>query len=76
MISLAGGLAGLALGALIVQALGKFGLDRFPRASEVHINVPVVLFTLIIVRARRRRNRSAAFGAHLEAQSYNRTSRK
>lgn len=47
-IALAGGLAGLALASVIVRALAKWGLDRFPRAAEVHTSFPVVLFTLLI----------------------------
>lgn len=48
LIAMAGGLAGLGLGVGILEALGKIGIDRFPRAAEVHIGLPVMLFTLAI----------------------------
>jgi len=48
MIAVTGGLAGLALGAVIIEALGKVGLDRFPRAAEVHVDGVVVLFALAV----------------------------
>jgi len=48
VIALAGGLAGLGLGAAILRILQTVGLDRLPRASEVHISGLVVLFTLAI----------------------------
>lgn len=48
IISLAGGAVGLALGAAILEALGKFGLDRFPRASEVHAGAAAIVFALAV----------------------------
>ncbi|HYL77360.1 MAG TPA: ABC transporter permease [Bryobacteraceae bacterium] len=48
LIALTGGIAGLALGANILKALGKIGLDRFPRADEVHVGVTVILFSLSV----------------------------
>jgi predicted permease len=46
MIAVEGGLAGLGLGYTIIKALGRVGLDRFPRATEVHIGLSVILFAL------------------------------
>ncbi len=46
IVALAGGAAGLALGVAIIGALGKFGLDRFPRAAEVHAGAPAIFFAL------------------------------
>jgi len=40
------GLAGLGLSAILVRALAVVGLDRFPRAGEVRIDVPVLIFAL------------------------------
>jgi predicted permease len=51
MLALAGGVGGLAAGALIVHALSSIGLDRIPRASEVHIDATVVAFTLAVAIA-------------------------
>ncbi len=48
MIAVAGGLAGLALGYTIIKALGRIGLDRFPRATEVHVGPSVILFALAV----------------------------
>jgi predicted permease len=48
MIALAGGLAGLVLGFTIIKALGRIGLDRFPRATEVHVGPSVILFALAV----------------------------
>ncbi|HEY6390568.1 MAG TPA: ABC transporter permease, partial [Bryobacteraceae bacterium] len=47
-IALAGGLAGLGLGIAIIRLLGSIGLDRFPRAAEVQVGAPVVLFALTV----------------------------
>jgi predicted permease len=46
IIALAGGAVGLALGVEIIEALAKIGLDRFPRATEVHIGGPAIAFAL------------------------------
>jgi predicted permease len=48
VVTLAGGVAGLALGAAVIEALGKVGLDRFPRASEVHAGGPAIAFALAV----------------------------
>jgi len=48
MIAFAGGLAGLGLGIASIKALGIIGLDRFPRATEVHAGATVILFALIV----------------------------
>jgi predicted permease len=42
MLSVAGGIAGVAAGAVILRALQGIGLDRLPRASEIHIDLTVV----------------------------------
>jgi putative ABC transport system permease protein len=46
ILALAGGVAGLALGAQIIDVLGRVGLDRFPRASEVHAGGSAIVFAL------------------------------
>jgi putative ABC transport system permease protein len=51
LVSLAGGLVGLALGRGSLAALSLAGLDRFPRAYEVHIDWIVVLVALGIAVA-------------------------
>jgi predicted permease len=48
MIAFAGGLAGLGLGIAIIKALGRIGLDGFPRAAEVHAGASVILFALTV----------------------------
>ncbi|HEV2688256.1 MAG TPA: ABC transporter permease, partial [Bryobacteraceae bacterium] len=48
LIALTGGLAGLALGIGTLKLLGRLGLDRFPRAAEVHVGTTVVLFSLAV----------------------------
>jgi predicted permease len=48
MIALAGGLVGLGFGVAIIRALGSIGLDRFPRATEVHAGGNVILFALTV----------------------------
>jgi putative ABC transport system permease protein len=50
-ISAAGGVAGLALGAGVLKALGKLGLDSFPRASEVHVGASVIAYSLAVAIA-------------------------
>jgi len=46
LLALLGGAAGLLLAAATVQALGTLGLDRFPRAAEVRIDLPVAAYSL------------------------------
>jgi predicted permease len=46
IVGLAGGAAGLALGVEIIEVLGKVGLDRFPRATEVHAGGSAIAFAL------------------------------
>jgi predicted permease len=48
LVAIIGGLAGLGLAVAILRALGKLGLDQFPRASEVHIGTTVVFFSLTV----------------------------
>ncbi len=48
IVSLTGGAAGLALGVALIEALGKFGLDRFPRASEVHAGGEAIVFAFAV----------------------------
>lgn len=48
LIALAGGLAGFGLGAILVRALTVVGFDRFPRAQEVRIDGPVLVFALSV----------------------------
>lgn len=46
LIAVAGGAAGIGLGAALLRALATIGLDRFPRASEVQIDAMVILAAL------------------------------
>lgn len=46
LLALAGGVAGVAAGAGLLQGLATFGLDQFPRAGEVRIDAAVVLAEL------------------------------
>jgi putative ABC transport system permease protein len=48
VIALLGGAAGLLLGMNALEALGQIGLDRFPRAAEVHVSGAVILFALAV----------------------------
>jgi predicted permease len=48
LLAVSGGAGGLVVGAAIVRALSSMGLDRIPRASEVHIDGTVILFTLAV----------------------------
>jgi predicted permease len=48
MIAFAGGLAGLGLGIAIIKGLSGVGLDRFPRATEVHAGLSVILFAVTV----------------------------
>src|SRR5207244_12856590 len=43
-----GGLAGLAVGAAVIQGLARIGLDKIPRATEVRIDPTVFLFSIAI----------------------------
>ena len=46
LLALAGGLAGMGLSAILVRALVVVGPNRFPRAEEVGIDAPVLVFAL------------------------------
>jgi putative ABC transport system permease protein len=48
IIALAGCAGGLLLGMDALQALGQIGLDRFPRAAEVHVSSAVIVFALAV----------------------------
>ena len=48
LIALAGGLAGVALGIGVLKALGKLGLDTFPRAVEVHVGASVISYSMAV----------------------------
>ena len=48
IVALAGGLAGLAIGGVILQVLSGIGLDQIPRAGEVRMDVFVIGFTLVV----------------------------
>jgi predicted permease len=48
IIALAGGAGGLLLGRYALEALGRIGLDRFPRAAEVHVSSAVIVFALAV----------------------------
>jgi len=45
-LALLGGIGGIALGAGVLRALNAIGLERFPRANEVHMDSRVVLVSL------------------------------
>jgi len=51
LLALVGGLAGVAAGAGLLQALATIGLDQFPRAGEVRIDTAVVLAELALAVA-------------------------
>jgi putative ABC transport system permease protein len=51
VLSLAGGLLGVGLGALGVRALKAIGTTQLPRAGEVALNLPVLAFTLSLAVA-------------------------
>jgi predicted permease len=51
VLALAGGAAGVALGAALVHALALFGLDKFPRAGEVAVDGRVVLVAMAMALA-------------------------
>jgi predicted permease len=46
VIALLGGAGGLLLGMNALEALSQIGLDRFPRAAEVHVSSVVIVFAL------------------------------
>jgi predicted permease len=48
LLSSVSGLAGVLLGAGCLRLLVTFGLDRFPRATEVHIDAGVALVALVL----------------------------
>lgn len=48
VLSLAGGLLGIGVGALGVRALKAIGTTQLPRAAEVSLNMPVLAFTLAL----------------------------
>ena len=50
-LALAGGVAGIALGAGLLRALGAIGLKQLPRAQEVHMDATVVLVALGLAAA-------------------------
>jgi predicted permease len=43
-----GGIGGLALGAGVLRALNNIGLEHFPRAGEVHVDMTVVLVSVAL----------------------------
>lgn len=47
-LALLGGLAGIALGAGVLRALDAIGLEKFPRAGEVHMDGTAVLVSLAL----------------------------
>jgi predicted permease len=47
-LALLGGLGGIALGAGVLRLLGVLGLERMPRASEVHLNFTVMIVALAL----------------------------
>ena len=47
-LALMGGVAGIALGAGALRGLNTIGLERFPRASEVHVDATVVLVSIAL----------------------------
>lgn len=51
MLALAGGLLGVLLGLGLLRALTLFGLDHFPRASEVNIDLKVVAVSIGLAMA-------------------------
>ena len=48
LLSLAGGALGLALAAVGMDAIVALLADQLPRAAEVHLSMPVLLFTLLV----------------------------
>jgi predicted permease len=48
LVSFAGGLIGIAIGSGILRALTTIGLDRLPRANEIHMDLAVIAATLVL----------------------------
>jgi predicted permease len=48
ILTLIGGVAGLAMGWIGVRTLATFGLDKTPQGTEVALNLPVVAFTFAL----------------------------
>jgi len=48
LLAVAGGVAGLGIGAAIMRALGSFGLSEIPRASEIRMDAIVIGFVLAL----------------------------
>jgi putative ABC transport system permease protein len=48
MLTLTGGLGGVAIGWTGVRMLSAFGLDKTPQGTEVALNVPVIAFTFVL----------------------------
>jgi len=48
ILALTSGAAGLFLSALTIRGLGSIGLDRIPRAAEIHMDARVLLFALVV----------------------------
>lgn len=46
ILTMAGGASGLLLGSTILYALRSIGLSELPRASEIHMDVRVIIFTI------------------------------
>jgi predicted permease len=46
LLTLIGGVAGVAVGAGLLKALATYGLERLPRANEIHVDGTVVLVAL------------------------------
>jgi len=47
-LALLGGMAGIALGAGVLRALNAIGLEKFPRAGEVHMDGTAILVSLAL----------------------------
>jgi predicted permease len=48
LLALTGGAGGILVGALALRALTRIGLDRIPRAAEIHMDAAVVIFTFAV----------------------------
>src|SRR5438874_452494 len=48
ILTLTGGLAGLAIGWAGIRMLATFGLEKTPQGTDVALNVPVVAFTFVL----------------------------
>jgi len=51
LLTIVGGMLGLAIGYLSLKALGGIGLDALPRANEIRIDPQVIAFTFALVLA-------------------------